>query len=69
MYFPCFHFLLNSHLQHAMVLVANLGRSFLSGSNEFLQVFFDKLEKNISSKKIKVQSYNRNILGIICTKE
>lgn len=44
-----------------MVLVSNLGRSIFSASNEWLAVIFDKLEKNISSKKreLKIKSYNR----------
>lgn len=58
----------NSHLQHAMVLVSNLGRSIFSASYEWLAVIFDKLEKNISSKKIiKNQNYNRKNAPIMGT--
>lgn len=45
----------NSHLQHAMLSASNWGRSIFSVSYERLVAIFDKLEKNISSKKIRKQ--------------
>lgn len=38
-----------------MVLVSTLGRSIFSASNGWPVVIFDKLEKNISSKKSKIK--------------
>lgn len=46
-----------------MVLVSTLGRSIFFALNESLPVFFDMLEKNISSKiklKIKVKTTTKN---------